>query len=667
MPRPSLTLLRRLPRSHVVPEQEFESRHRILQVILLGHVLGLVAFAAIKAGGPPAALGYVIALLALLAATAVHRLPARARSSLMAVALCTTSAMLVRISDGTPEMHFHFFFVIALLALYEDWAPFVVAFCYLLIHHGLLATVSPESVFGAGRATSHPLEWAAVHGVFLLAVAAAHVGAWKINERTSARAERAELGARLFLEMAGSMILAIDPAGKILLANRRLCDTIGYREDELKGRDAFSVLDLGDVARAKFHERIAASWPDGIVDAELDIRARDASTVTVDAHGRALSHDGELVGVVWSGDDITAQRRRAALERAQHAISRHLAGAGRVDEAAPAVLREIVTRLGWDRASLWQADRDTPICCWPATAQPLSPFPCAHVDWATSFRSTCVRVPLATVGPSTALVVWADDVRDREDEMVHALGQVAAMLGQRLDRERAEQEAERIKREFFALVSHELRTPLTSLLGYLEILRDEPSLSADTLEFLGVMDRSGRRLLRLIGDLLLAAQIDAGRPFLSPAGLVDLGELVEGSIRSAQPLADEAGVSLTFSSSDALVRGDADRLAQAVDNLLSNAIKFTPTGGHVTVDVADEDGRSLVRVTDSGIGLTDEEIEHVFDRFYRSPRAQSAAIAGAGLGLPISQAIAHAHGGDLRAEQAASGEGACFTLTLPGA
>jgi two-component system, OmpR family, phosphate regulon sensor histidine kinase PhoR len=114
----------------------------------------------------------------------------------------------------------------------------------------------------------------------------------------------------------------------------------------------------------------------------------------------------------------------------------------------------------------------------------------------------------------------------------------------------------------------------------------------------------------------------------------------------------------------AVCRGDHDRLAQALDNLVSNAIKFTPDGGRVVVRLAREDDRAVVEVSDTGIGISDADMQRLFERFFRTQRATAAAIPGVGLGLTIAQAIVHGHDGQL-AVHSSEGAGTTFRIDLP--
>ena len=240
---------------------------------------------------------------------------------------------------------------------------------------------------------------------------------------------------------------------------------------------------------------------------------------------------------------------------------------------------------------------------------------------------------------------------------------------------------ERLKDQFVSLISHELRTPLTSILGYLELVLDDPELGAEPRQYLATVERNAQRLLRLVGDLLFTAQVDAGRFSLQPED-VDLGSVVRAAEETARVTAGTTGVEVVVDvpEGDLVVHGDAVRLGQACDNLVSNAVKFTPAGGRVTLAlraawrtpdgaVVDSPGDGDVPVaqlagSDTGIGIPAGEQAQLFARFFRASTARRHAVPGVGLGLAITRAIAAAHDGTLEVASV-EGRGTTFTLTLP--
>ncbi|MEP7335109.1 MAG: ATP-binding protein [Actinomycetota bacterium] len=279
--------------------------------------------------------------------------------------------------------------------------------------------------------------------------------------------------------------------------------------------------------------------------------------------------------------------------------------------------------------------------------------------------------------------VWVRDqmifVRDEHGKPLFAQGyllditrrkEYEAQLDELLagEREQNEQlrELDRLKDEFVALVSHELRTPLTSIRGYLELVLDgaPEELTDEQRQFLSVVERNADRLQRLVGDLLFVAQVDAGRLALELDHL-DAAEVGAEAVEAARPAADQKGLELRLvGDPQAELVGDRARLAQLVDNLVSNAIKFTPAGGHVEVAVRNGGGNVTIEVTDSGMGISAEEQQRLFQRFYRTAAATSQAIPGTGLGLSISKAIVDAHEGTIELESA-EGHGTTFRITIP--
>lgn len=227
-------------------------------------------------------------------------------------------------------------------------------------------------------------------------------------------------------------------------------------------------------------------------------------------------------------------------------------------------------------------------------------------------------------------------------------------------------ELSRLKDDFVGLISHELRTPLSSILGYLELLRDEEGteLTVNQLHYLAVAERNANRLLRIVGDLLFTAQVDSGMFHVDQSDQ-DLSAIVSGSVESARPAAAAAGITLEASVPETtIIRGDAVRLGQACDNLISNALKFTPRGGSVTVSVEADSSQATVAFSDTGMGIPPAELDKLFSRFFRASTATRNAVPGVGLGLVITRAIVTAHGGELGVTSE-EGAGTCFTMTLP--
>lgn len=230
-------------------------------------------------------------------------------------------------------------------------------------------------------------------------------------------------------------------------------------------------------------------------------------------------------------------------------------------------------------------------------------------------------------------------------------------------------EVARMKDEFVGMISHELRTPLSAIIGFLDLLQNDPAqpLTTDQQEFVGIIERNAQRLLNLVGDLLFTAQVESGR-FPLERRDADVVELVRNAVESAGPHAQREGIEIVAEVPTAPVRLsiDAGRIGQALDNLLSNAIKFTGSGGRVTTSVRMLDGAVELAVRDTGVGIPEDEQGMLFTRFFRASTATQNAVPGVGLGLTITRAIMLAHGGSMDVTSK-EGVGTEFRMLLPAA
>jgi signal transduction histidine kinase len=227
------------------------------------------------------------------------------------------------------------------------------------------------------------------------------------------------------------------------------------------------------------------------------------------------------------------------------------------------------------------------------------------------------------------------------------------------------QELDQLKDQFVSTVTHELRTPLAAVVGYIELVLDGEAgeLNETQARFLEIVSRNATRLNGLVDDILTVARIDSGRLTIEREE-VDLVALVAAEIESAHAFADGEGVEVRFQPSAERLPLSADprRLGEVIGNLLSNAIKFTPEGGSVTVSMDREGDSAVLEVADTGVGIPEDEVERLFERFFRASTA--ADIRGTGLGLSIAKSIVEAHGGTISV-RSAEGVGTTFTVALP--
>jgi two-component system phosphate regulon sensor histidine kinase PhoR len=224
---------------------------------------------------------------------------------------------------------------------------------------------------------------------------------------------------------------------------------------------------------------------------------------------------------------------------------------------------------------------------------------------------------------------------------------------------------ERIRRDFVANVSHELKTPLTSIRGYVETLLDG-ALHDDrnNARFLEKIEQNTLRLSHLVTDLLSLARIEAQEGSL-PLERVDLHALVEQTRKRHEPAAVGRDQTLRLESCNGALQvlGDREALTQVLDNLVDNALKYTPPEGHITIRLKREPGHAVLEVEDDGIGIPAEDIERVFERFYRVDKARSRAVGGTGLGLSIVKHLVVAMKGEVEVESKVD-EGSTFRVRL---
>ncbi|HTA90843.1 MAG TPA: response regulator [Polyangiaceae bacterium] len=238
-------------------------------------------------------------------------------------------------------------------------------------------------------------------------------------------------------------------------------------------------------------------------------------------------------------------------------------------------------------------------------------------------------------------------------------------LATRRARETAE-EANRAKDVFLATVSHELRTPLNSILGWARLL-GESSLDEETLRRgIATIQRNAQIQVQLIEDILDITRVISGKLHLELASL-DFGAIVRSAFDAVKPAADakQLAIDLVIEESALRMRGDFDRLQQAVGNLLTNAVKFTPAGGKIRIDLRAAPGELRLRISDSGKGIAPQFLPHVFDRFRQEDDAATRRHSGLGLGLALVRHIVAAHGGSVSAESEGEGRGSTFTLVVP--
>lgn len=241
------------------------------------------------------------------------------------------------------------------------------------------------------------------------------------------------------------------------------------------------------------------------------------------------------------------------------------------------------------------------------------------------------------------------------------LGQLTSTFNQ-MSSDLARADAQR--KQMTADITHDLSTPLQIISGYIEMLEDgEATLTPERLE---IIKTEIEHLRRLVGDLGTLTQVEAGALEIQMQP-VDPSHLLERIAQTYQPIAVSEGVELSLEQSQKVpeIQVDEGRMLQVLKNLVDNALRYTPKGGKIILGLALEKEKILLKVSDSGAGISAEDLPYVFDRFYRADKSRGGSPGKMGLGLAICKALVTAQGGEIHAESAGSGQGTTMVISFP--
>jgi histidine kinase len=243
---------------------------------------------------------------------------------------------------------------------------------------------------------------------------------------------------------------------------------------------------------------------------------------------------------------------------------------------------------------------------------------------------------------------------DELDQLAESFNQMTTRL----------ESAESLRKQLIGDIAHELRTPLATIKGYLEGLID--GVLPPERDSFHQIYQEAERLQLLVDDLQDLNRVESGAYQLD-FDPVDLAEVIQTTVKRLALQFEEKRVSLSTDLPDNLpeIQGDQDRLGQVFTNLIGNSLQYTPAGGQVNIK-ADQQGRHIqVDITDTGIGISREDLQHIFTRFYRVDKSRSRVGGGSGIGLTIAKHLVESHGGRIWAESPGLGQGSTFIVELP--
>ncbi|MEN3272221.1 MAG: hypothetical protein V7636_982 [Actinomycetota bacterium] len=340
---------RALPAGVMLPREAWEPRHRWIVRLLWAHVPALAIFSLLKGNGILHTAVEITPLITCALAAHSENLSPRVRSCFAGSGLMIASAVLVHLGDGRTEMHFHFFVMLPVISLYQEWRPFLISIAFVALHHGIVGVVSPLNVFDTPDAIAHPILWALIHASFVLAASAVCVTSWRIIEdsNTAARAklEESERRFRALVENATDCVTVCDAEGVITYDSPSSERVLGYPSVERIGAHFADQIHEADKARAAGVVEHVMRHGGTVNHLELRVRHNDGSFRWIDASVTNLLDEPAVRGIVGNFRDVTDRKqledelshqafhdpltglanRALLLDRAEQALSRRRA------------------------------------------------------------------------------------------------------------------------------------------------------------------------------------------------------------------------------------------------------------------------------------------------------------------------------------------------------
>ena len=322
-----------LPEGRGLDEEMWRRRHRVVVAILALHVPALMLFGILRGYGVAHSILETAGLGGFAIVAAQPRGGRRLRSVVASVGLMACSALLVHMWGGAIEAHFHFFVMVALLSVYQDWVPFLIALGFVVLHHGVVGALQPTAVYDHADAVANPWIWALIHGAFVLAAAAANTYQWLASEadhrRANAAMERSRLGFRALFERNPQPMWVVDAgSGAILAVNRAAVTAYGHSEEAFLGMRIEDVR-AGEVVDESGPTRLHRTGSGRLLkvvehEERLDFQGHDASVIVANDLTERISLEGELRHQAFH-DSLTGLGNRALfLDRLEHALARQL-------------------------------------------------------------------------------------------------------------------------------------------------------------------------------------------------------------------------------------------------------------------------------------------------------------------------------------------------------
>lgn len=567
-----------------------------------------------------------------------------------------------------------------------------------------------EQVIGVIELLSHEAQRPDDDFLEMMTTIGGQIGQFVDRREAEKRLQRSERELSDFFENAAIGLHWVGPDGTILRANRAELDLLGYRREEYVGRHIAEFHADEDVI-ADILRRLSAGEQLSSYPARL--RCKDGSIRQVLIESNVLWEDGQFMHTRCFTSDVTERKKleeslrflaeasrslsllvdyKSTLERVARLAVPNFADwcavdlldhEGRPQRVASAHIDPGKVELAEELHRRYPPDVDDPFGVMKVVRSGESDVATEITDemlvtfardeehleilrglTLTSFVCVPLKVQERLLGVLTFVAAESrrrygvDDVAVAED-----LGTRAAIAIENARLYQRVRDTDRRKDEFLAMLAHELRNPLVPIRSGLDILSIDSQADDKTLD---IMKSQVEHIIRLVDDLLDVSRILEGKIELRKEP-VQLASIIQQSVEAVRSSLESRKQSLTVHSCDASVwlHADAVRLAQVLENLLHNASKYTDENGTITVTASASDGRAIIEVTDTGVGIEPDLLPHVFELFTQSSRSLDRSQGGLGIGLTLVERLVEMHQGEVSVASQGAGRGSTFSVRLP--
>jgi PAS domain S-box-containing protein len=482
---------------------------------------------------------------------------------------------------------------------------------------------------------------------------------WYVLELKRSRKHRQEEERQYFnlFENANDLIQMVSLEGKILYTNKAWRKALGYTETDLQKVNIFQIIhpEVLPEIQKKMRSMLKGEQ---IPRMELKYLARNGETLHVEGSSTLSLVRGKPNGFRCILRDISERKRNEkqlqdalfSSQRAHEKLDRILSSV--VDGILVIDHNNCITLSNPAAEELLGITQELLLGRALGDVIPHLPAGLMEVKSGSAF---VVQMPVDENGPQRflrALLAPFSEPTDKEGAIL-SLHDVTE-----------EKELDRMKNEFISTAAHELRTPLTSIMGFSEyMLETPPETEAEGTHLVGIIHEQAGALSSIINDLLDISRIEAGKSFSLNQTAFAMPELVMQTIKQLAPATPKHWMKLKLDENSSLVIADRGKIRQVIENIVNNAIKYSPDGGTIRISGKERSRYFILKIEDEGIGMTAEQVERIFEKFYRADYSNTS-ISGIGLGMSIVHRIVQAHGGEIRVKSW-PGKGTRVSIFLP--